>query len=239
MVALAERFGNSLESAKAVVEGVRPTIWTCMPGIVDSFDPVAVTVSVQIAIKYRSEQDDGSIVSAPITLLTDVPVEFPRGGGYTLTFPIAQGDECVLVFASRSIDSWWQSGGVQEPVSSRMHDLSDAFCRVGPQSQARKISGISTTTAQLRSDDGLTFVEIDKTNGVVRAKSPTQITLDSPIVNIPQGVLTGLHFSISGGNIHATGTITADVDVVANTIKLIEHWHIAQGATAATTAARD
>jgi hypothetical protein len=26
-----------------------------------------------------------------------------------------------------------------------MHDLSDAFCIVGPQSQAKKISGISTT----------------------------------------------------------------------------------------------
>ena len=31
-----------------------------------------------------------------------------------------------------------KSGGIQEPVDERMHDLSDAFCIVGPQSQAKK-----------------------------------------------------------------------------------------------------
>jgi hypothetical protein len=35
-----------------------------------------------------------------------------------------------------------------------MHDLSDAFCIVGPQSQAKKIGGISTSAVELRSDDG-------------------------------------------------------------------------------------
>jgi hypothetical protein len=70
---------------------------------------------------------------------------FPRGGGCTLTFPVKEGDECLVIFADRCIDFWWQSGGIQEPVDGRMHDLSDAFCIVGPQSQAKKISGISTT----------------------------------------------------------------------------------------------
>ena len=36
--------------------------------------------------------------------------------------------------------------GHQEPVDERMHDLSDAFCIVGPQSQAKKIGGISTSS---------------------------------------------------------------------------------------------
>src|SRR5260363_73502 len=47
-----------------------------------------------------------------LPLLGDVPVFFPRGGGCTLTFPVQKGDECVVVFASRCIDGWWQSGGV-------------------------------------------------------------------------------------------------------------------------------
>jgi hypothetical protein len=52
-----------------------------------------------------------------------------------------------VIFADRCIDFWWQNGGVQEPVDDRVHDLSDAFCIVGPQSQAQKISGISTSRA--------------------------------------------------------------------------------------------
>lgn len=64
-----------------------------------------------------------------------------------------------MIFADRCIDFWWQNGGVQEPVDDRVHDLSDAFCIVGPQSQAQKISGISTSAAQLRTDDGAAFVK--------------------------------------------------------------------------------
>jgi hypothetical protein len=89
----------------------------------------------------------------------DVPVIFPRGGGCTLTFPVKAGDECLLIFADRCIDFWWQNGGVQKPVDLRMHDLSDAFAIVGPQSQAHKISGISTSAAQLRTDDGLRLLK--------------------------------------------------------------------------------
>lgn len=41
-----------------------------------------------------------------------------------------------------------------------MHDLSDAFCIVGPQSQARKISGINTSATQLRSDEAAPILSL-------------------------------------------------------------------------------
>ena len=31
---------------------------------------------------------------------------FPGGGGFALTFPVAAGDECLVVFASRCIDDY-------------------------------------------------------------------------------------------------------------------------------------
>ncbi|MGC8050122.1 Gp138 family membrane-puncturing spike protein, partial [Salmonella enterica] len=78
----------------------------------------------------------------------------------SMTFPVAQGDECLVVFASRCIDSWWQSGGIQEQAELRMHDLSDGFAILGFRSQPRALSNISTTSAQLRSDDGATFIDL-------------------------------------------------------------------------------
>lgn len=80
-----------------------------MPGIIQSFDPDTVTCIVQPAIYGQKVGDDGKVVSEAIPIIPDVPVVFPRGGGCTLTFPVKQGDECLLVFSDRCIDFWWQA----------------------------------------------------------------------------------------------------------------------------------
>lgn len=150
-----------------------------MPGIIQSFDAEAVTAVVQLAIRYIERDNNGNQTTNDYPLLVDVPVVFPRGGGCTLTFPVKEGDECLVIFADRCIDFWWQSGGVQEPADGRMHDLSDAFAIVGPQSQAKKITGISTTATQLRTDDGEAFIEL-ATGGAVTITSP-QVTINGPL----------------------------------------------------------
>ncbi|EPG4668766.1 Gp138 family membrane-puncturing spike protein [Klebsiella pneumoniae] len=166
-----------------------------MPGIIQSFDPDAVTAVVQPAIRYIERDNDGNKLTNDYPLLVDVPVVFPRGGGCTLTFPVKAGDECLVIFADRCIDFWWQSGGIQEPVDGRMHDLSDAFCIVGPQSQAKKIGGISTTAAQLRTDDGSAIIEL-AAGGAVTITSP-QITINGPLqVN---GEITSTGDQLAGG----------------------------------------
>lgn len=176
---------------KALTEQLR----VAMPGIIESFDPDAVTAVVQPAIRYIERDNDGNKLTNDYPLLVDVPVIFPRGGGCTLTFPVKAGDECLVIFADRCIDFWWQSGGIQEPVDERMHDLSDAFCIVGPQSQAKKIGGISTTAAQLRTDDGSAIIEL-AAGGAVTITSP-QITINGPLqVN---GEITSTGDQLAGG----------------------------------------
>ena len=133
------RSGDLAETFKSERETTKNQIRVALPGIVQSFDPDAVTAVVQPAIRSVEKDNDGNRITQNYPLLVDVPVVFPRGGGCTLTFPVEAGDECLVIFADRCIDFWWQSGGIQEPVDDRMHDLSDAFCIVGPQSQARKI----------------------------------------------------------------------------------------------------
>ena len=142
--------------------------------------PDAVTAVVQPAIRSVETDNDGNRVTKNYPLLVDVPVVFPRGGGCTLTFPVKAGDECLVIFADRCIDFWWQNGGVQEPVDDRVHDLSDAFCIVGPQSQAQKISGISTGSAQLRSDDGSTFFELNPTTQKIKIVAPGGLDVVTP-----------------------------------------------------------
>ena len=56
-------------------------LWTALPGIVQGFDPVAMTCQVQPAIQGKVRSEDGSIVLVNLPMLLDCPVVFPRGGG--------------------------------------------------------------------------------------------------------------------------------------------------------------
>lgn len=179
-----ERYDNPEEMLRAAFRGLRAGVWTALPGIVQAFDAGAGTVIVQPAIQGVQQAPDGSVAAVEYPLLVDVPVYFPRGGGCTLTFPISAGDECVVVFSSRAIDAWWQSGQVQAPTEPRMHDMADGFAFVGPFSQARMIGNVSTSNAQLRSDDGSTYVELDPSGKLVNVVAPGGMTLTTPTVTI-------------------------------------------------------
>jgi phage baseplate assembly protein gpV len=168
-----ERYENPQMALLTALMGSQSEMWTALPGIIQTYDvdvetglhlSVSVQPSIQAQLK-NPETGEKSWVTLP--LLVDCPVFFPAGGGCTLTFPIAKGDECLVVFSSRCIDAWWQSGGIQQQAALRMHDLSDGFAFVGVRSLARPLPAVSTTTVQLRSDDGIAFFELHPTTHAV------------------------------------------------------------------------
>lgn len=130
------------------------------PGIVESFNAEEQTVTVRPAIREKRLKPDGTEVWVDIPPLPDVPVVFPRGGGYALTFPVKPGDECLVIFGDSCIDGWWQSGGVQNQIDTRRHDLSDGFAILGPWSQPHRIPGYSAGSVQLRNESGSAYIEI-------------------------------------------------------------------------------
>lgn len=146
------------EAHAAQIEGRLKDLHTCLPGIIASFDPGTQTASVQPAIK-RIFTERGAV---NLPLCVDVPVQFPGGGDFFLTFPVKTGDECMLHFSERCIDFWHANGGVQLPGEYRLHDLSDAMATVGINSQPRKIGSFNTTGAELRTRGGATFVRVEQ-----------------------------------------------------------------------------
>lgn len=206
-----EYHDSQIEALLTMVDALQARMWTSMPGIIESYDPATMTASVQISIQGKVQDNKGNWTDQTLPLLVDCPVKFPNGGGFSLTFPIQKGDECEVTFSSRCIDSWWQNGGVQPQFEYRVHDLSDGFVEVGPRSQPRVLSNISTNTVQLRNDAGDTYVEIDGSKNIT-LKSPSQVTVDAPLA----------HFT---GDITAAGTITGQTDVVAGTVSGKTHTH--------------
>lgn len=192
---------------RAGLDGRQSGIWTAMPVIVTSVNYAAMTVECRIAIQGIVVNSDGSETPKTITPCVDVPIVFPSAGGFTLTLPVAPGDEGLGIFSSRCIDSWWQNGAAEDsqpPMESRMHDLSDCFFIPGPKSQPNVISNISSSNAQLRTDDGMTYLEITPGG---------QINL---VAN------SGLSIT---GNVSVTGSITATEDVMGAGISLSTHMH--------------
>lgn len=218
-VPLNSQLGSEQHLDTALAKEIMSTLRVAMPCIIQSFDPETVTCVVQPAFKGTETDSAGNPSSLDLPLLVDVPVVFQRGGGVTLTFPVKAGDECLVIFADRCIDFWWQNGGVQELVDSRQHDLSDAFAIVGPQSQAQKISGISTNSAQMRSDDGSTFFELNPTTQKINIVAPGGFNVTAPLSTFSaavtvKGLLTwmgGMVGSITSGT---AATITGAIKFI-------------------------
>lgn len=218
MISNDERVGRPEAPFLLLKENIMSGLFVGLPCIVQSFNPDAVTVEAQPAIKW-TVTENGEQKTVPLPLLVDVPVIFPRGGGATLTFPVKPGDECFVVFADRCIDYWWQSGGVQEAVDPRKHNLSDGFAWVGPMSQAAKISNISTSAVQLRSDDGSTYFQLSPGDRKIKIVAPGGFEVIAPksefseqvVVN---GLLTFLNGMAGSAKKGVAATITGTVKFI-------------------------
>lgn len=162
-----ERFDSPEETLRAVIQGHQAELWSALPGVVQSYDPKKKTCTVQPAIQARiTNAVTGAHTWVDLPLLLDCPVFFPSGGGCTLTFPITKGDECLVVFSCRCIDEWWVKGGTKnKQITLRMHDLSDGFAFVGVSSNTQVQPQLNTSSVQLRSNDGKSYIELNPKSG--------------------------------------------------------------------------
>lgn len=180
----------------AQIDGRLKDLHTCMPGIIASFNPDTQTASVQPAIQ-RIFTEKGPV---NLPLCVDVPVAFPGGGDFFLTFPVKKDDECILFFSERCIDFWHEKGGVQLPAEYRLHDLSDAFAQVGVNSQPKKLTALQMDGAELRTRSRSTYIRL--TEGTIYVKGNI----------IHEGNTTQTGNVTQTGNITQTGSMTLTGD---------------------------
>lgn len=110
---------------RARVAEALDSVHVAVPGVVVTYDSARQRADVQPAVKrgYVDEEGDRQVETLPV--VTSCPVVFPGSGSFAITFPIAPGDEGLIVFASASLDRWLARGGVVDPEDDRRHHLTD------------------------------------------------------------------------------------------------------------------
>ena len=142
---------------------------TATPARIQSYDATDQR-AVVVPLLMRRAATGETIAPGPIA---DVPVIFPRGGGFALTFPLTAGDTGLLICSDRSLDRWLDSGGVIDPQSRRHHSMTDAIFLPGLHPWDDAIAEPSGTDLSsdvvLAAEDGSCWVSI-RADGEVRIK---------------------------------------------------------------------
>jgi hypothetical protein len=177
-----EILNDNEESLRLALENMQSNLWTCLPAIIERVDLEKQTIEAQPTIQGQITDEEGKISYVNMPLLVDVPICFPKGGGYAITFPLEIGDEVLVVFSSRCIDGWWQNGGITSAPEFRMHDLSDGFAILAPTSQPLKLSSVSSNSFVIRDNEGTKKIEISGSK--IYIKSDANIELEASSTNI-------------------------------------------------------
>lgn len=190
-------------SLKDLMDAVKKDIFLSLNchhlGTIQSFNSATQTATATINYKKTVFQlnrstglYDGVLVDYPI--LIDCPVIFLGGGSSFLTFPIAVGDGCLVLFNDRDIDNWYQGSSTSGCATSRAHSMSDGIIVVGLRSKAASLEDFDTDRPVLQNETakvalGSSLIEIS--NDVTDLKAVLQ-DLISAVNGLASVIATGI-----------------------------------------------
>lgn len=134
------RTPGALSVLQKLLADDRADLHVALPGTVQSYDPAKQVADVKPTLKrVTRDQDDGRLVDT-LPVVPAVPVCFPRGGTYFVTWPLAAGDSGLLVFCERDLSPWRATGQDSDPLDEGLHTLAGAVFLPGLETAARALS---------------------------------------------------------------------------------------------------
>ena len=128
--------------------------------------------------------------------------------GTYITYPIKQGDYCLVCFNDCNIDSWFEKAENQIPNTNDRHNINDGIAIVGLNNLITKFNNYETERINLRNNtiiSGDLEVENIQANKDIEIKGNTESATYS--TNKQQGV-SGVFTNTDGGQVIQTLTIT-------------------------------
>ncbi|MCF1502203.1 hypothetical protein L0F51_00290 [Afifella sp. H1R] len=146
----------------AHLQAEREDMWGEMPGKIVSFDKDKQTATVQPLYKKRLNGEPTALPE-----LQEVPVRFPRVGGFIMTMPVRAGDRVTLRPQMRNNEAYHEEDQEYAANDARSFSLSDyeAFLD-GGESLATPIENFNADRLEIRSEGSP--VKVDMADDVVR-----------------------------------------------------------------------
>ena len=177
--------------AEVIVKAIEARIFdlhTGLPARVLSYDPDSQSAEVQPLLNRVFLNADQELETLEIPPLKNVPVQYPAGNGWHISYRLAAGDVVYLTFAERSLDKWLDTAGVLtvDPADSRKHDLSDAIAIPGIRTRSAAVPDPGDDLV-LGKEDGSIEVRLSPTQIAVNAGGTTIIVRDDGTVDLGDG----------------------------------------------------
>lgn len=169
-IAQSDEVVDTLSDLFDVLEtSIKGSIHTGLVAVVSSYDAASQTCEAQPVVKARF--DNGDRFQIPV--IPRIPVMFPSGGSFAITWPLEAGDFVFLSFAERSIDEW-KAAGTQSttPSDLRRFDLSDAVAYPGVVSPRSPLLS-ATDDSMVIGEDNPLGLQIKIKDGTITIGTPT------------------------------------------------------------------
>lgn len=126
------------EIIRVALERRLADVRVALPAAVINYSAARQTATMRPLLTGVSPDPTGVDRSVTLPDIYNVPVLFAGGGGARATFPVAAGDQALLVFSDRALDRWKSLGAgsppaALDPKANNQHSLADAFAIVGLQ----------------------------------------------------------------------------------------------------------
>jgi hypothetical protein len=149
--------------------------------------------------------DDGETTTETLPIIPNVPVLFPRAGGFFISFPIQRGDYVQLIFNDWPIDAWREgdsADGVAELHEN--HGLHGAVAIPGVYPAAKALKDAHAQNLVLGYEGGAQAHFFDKHIALGDEKAKEFVALNGPLVKALEDMATAFN-----GHTHLVSVLAA------------------------------
>jgi hypothetical protein len=111
---------------RGAIEAFLAEVHTLKVGRVEKYDNTQQVANIKIVMRRPFNIGADEVDHEEIPLLYNVPVLWPRAGGFIVHLPIQEGDHILVGFTDDDISAWRTSGSESEPNDRRRHSLGSA-----------------------------------------------------------------------------------------------------------------
>lgn len=176
---------NLTDSIIGLIENELVTTYTMLPATIT--DVSLLSSENKVSVQPAQEYLDGTGEYQAEPILAELPVQWPAGGGAVMTFPLAIGDDVMVVFSKDSnVEFQASTEGTVQPFDTRQHDIADGYVVPSIFRDANQPSP-NPDDVEIKYGDSLFAIQKDGTVKSDNGKSSITQTPDGDIQLVNEG----------------------------------------------------